>query len=166
MRPSKSSDLIDLSLINLGSVRSRKYPVYILLLGGLVLWWLACLPELFRGNVSRQFIMPSAALVSAWNVLGRRLRAMRRMRYDRRGQTLLVEQFAWKKLSWQPESCFAHGEIRAIAYGVPYSIAQIWLRPQEGEDILFEESMDPRRAEKFARSLAEQTGLPFVELKK
>ena len=98
MRPSKSSDLIDLSLINLGSVRSRKYPVYILLLGGLVLWWLACLPELFRGNVSRQFIMPSAALVSAWNVLGRRLRAMRRMRYDRRGQTLLVEQFAWKKL--------------------------------------------------------------------
>ena len=71
-----------------------------------------------------------------------------------------------QKLSWQPESRFAHGEIRAIAYGVPYSIAQIWLRPQEGEDILFEESMDPRRAKKFARSIAEQTGLPFVEVKK
>jgi hypothetical protein len=33
MRLSESADFI-----NLGSVRSRKYPVYILLLGGLVLW--------------------------------------------------------------------------------------------------------------------------------
>lgn len=92
---------------------------------------------------------------------------MRRIRCDQRGQTLLIEQFVWKKLSWQPERRFAQGEIRAIVYGVLYgNMAQIWPRPQEGEDILFEESMDPRRAEKFARSLAERTGLPFAELQK
>ena len=70
---------------------------------------------------------------------------MRRIRCNLRGQTLLIEQFVWKKLSWQPERRFAQGEIRAIVYGVLYgNMAQIWLRPQEGEDILFSDGLSSR----------------------
>ena len=73
---------------------------------------------------------------------------MRRIRCDLRGQTLLIEQFVWKKLSWQPERRFTQGEIRAIVYGVLYgNMAQIWLRPQEGEDILFSDGLSSPHTE-------------------
>ena len=87
----------------------------------------------------------STCLILSWNTLGGRFRTMRRIRCNLRGQTLLIEQFVWKKLSWQPERRFAQGEIRAIVYGVLYgNMVQIWLRPQEGEDILFSDGLSSR----------------------
>ena len=88
---------------------------------------------------------------------------MRRIRCDLRGQTLLIEQFVWKKLSWQPERRFTQGEIRAIVYGVLYgNMAQIWLRPQEGEDILFSDGLSSPHTEPDVGCVAPKRRTRFV----
>ena len=159
--------------IDFGSLHRSKMAFYLLVLFCSVGIWLLWAQAFFKGEAPlnrenvRQVGLLTMFTVSWASYTFFRFRHIRRVRFDPQAQMLLLEDFAWKKLSWQPVHRIARSQIHALAYQFAFSgESPIRLLLANGEDILIGGSGDASRAKIYAQTIARKSGLPFVELKK
>lgn len=159
--------------IDFGSLHRSKMAFYLLVLFCSVGMWLLWAQAFFKGEapLNRENVHQVGLLtmftVSWASYTFFRFRHIRRVRFDPQAQMLLLEDFAWKKLSWQPAHRIARSQIHAVAYQFAFSgESPIRLLLANGEDILIGASGDASRAKIYAQTIARKSGLPFVELKK
>lgn len=160
-------------MIDFGSLHRSKMAFYLLVLFCTAGAWLLWAQAVSKGEVSlnwenmRQVGLLTAFTVSWAGYTFFRFSHIRRVRFDPQAQMLLLEDFAWKKLSWQPAHRIARSQIHALAYQFAFSgESPIRLLLANGEDILIGASGDASRAKIYAQTIAHKSGLPFVELKK
>ena len=160
-------------VIDFGSLHRSKMAFYLLVLFCSVGMWLLWAQAFFKGEAPlnrenvRQVGLLTMFTVSWASYTFFRFSHIRRVRFDPQAQMLLLEDFAWKKLSWQPAHRIARSQIHALAYQFTFSgESPIRLLLENGEDILIGASGDASRAKIYAQTIARKSGLPFVELKK
>lgn len=160
-------------VIDFGSLHRSKMAFYLLVLFCSVGMWLLWAQAFFNGEAPlnrenvRQVGLLTMFTVSWASYTFFRFSHIRRVRFDPQAQMLLLEDFAWEKLSWQPAHRIARSQIHALAYQFAFSgESPIRLLLANGEDILIGASGDASRAKIYARTIARKTGLPFVEVKK